>query len=154
MRVALKAKKYFCNKCCFVTFQIVMVLNGNNYNQSLAFSTKANGNILSFTHSSVVPLGFMLEKITWNSFRCFLGSSPTRPWKVWKRWIISNFNSKESPLSLHLMYKDCWAKAHPKISLRVWFGLFTTISSWLDWFESSYESLESEISIAFSILFC
>ena len=42
---------------------------------SLALSTKENGNTLNFTCFSEMPIGFMLEHTTWNSFKCLFGSS-------------------------------------------------------------------------------
>ena len=105
------------------------------------FSTisRENRKVFSFTCSSKIPVGFMLEYTTWNSFRCLLGSSPTKPWNIGKRWIILNFSSKATFSWGYSMHKGCWSRSGVANSFSV--RLLLAISFKSGW---SNELLDSE----------
>ena len=114
----LDAGKYFSKNSFFISFQVVTVLDGKYYSHSLALSARENENALNFTCSSKIPVGFMLEQTTWNSFKCLLGSSPTKPWKVGKSCIISDFNSNATSSWGYCMHKGYWSRSGVANSLR------------------------------------
>lgn len=144
MILAIEAGKYFSKKSYFISFQLLIVTDGKWYNHFLMLSVKENVNALSFTNSSIVPFAFMVEQIIWNSFICLFRSSPTTPQKVGNWWIMSDFNSRVSSLSLYRVHYSCSSKAGTTISLRVLLGIFIIIFSWLEWSESLDKLLKSK----------
>ena len=76
-------------------------------------------------------MGFILMHITCDTFRCLWGSSPARPWKVGKRCISLDFNSKVVVASKleNVMHKGCWFKSRAASSFKVLFSAMTSSSS-------------------------
>ena len=82
---------------------------------------RKKGKALSLTCSNKIPTGFILEHTTWNSFKCLLGSSPARPWKVGNKWIIPDLSSKATSNYGISMHNGCWSSVGTTNSFRVWF---------------------------------
>ena len=99
-------------------------------------------------------IGLILEHTTWISLRCLFGSSPAKQWKVGRRWIKSDLNSKATSRLGYWLHNGCSSKSGVASSLRVRLlaAAISPCSSWLSWINSSFgcwwESMNSRILLS------